>query len=186
MARGLPSDVPVDATGEWTVARALRELPPDALWEIDEGRLEMRAPPGPYHADAAGQVYSVLRAFVLERGLGRVLVGDPGFHLAHRPDILCAPDVAFIGHATMQQIRDPDAFAEVRRIWRWRCSRRSTGPRPCAARSDSTWRSVCGRCGWSFRGLGGWSAMRPGDRFGCSGRRRTTSRTPRFRGSAAG
>lgn len=95
------------------MARALRELPPDARWEIDEGRLEMHAPPGPYHADAAGEVGAALHAFVRERGLGRVLVGDPGFHLARRPDVLRAPDIAFVSNARLAQIRDPEAFAEV-------------------------------------------------------------------------
>lgn len=97
----------------WTVARALAELPPDGPWEIDAGRLEMHEPPGPYHGNAMIAVGVCLANFVRSRGLGRVLAGDPGFHLAQNPDILRAPDVAFLSNARVQAITDPDAFATV-------------------------------------------------------------------------
>lgn len=99
--------------GGWAVARARRELPADALWEIDEGRPEIREPPGGYHAEPSGALFAPLLAFVRGRKLGRVLVGDPGFHLAHAPDVLRAPDVAFVSAARLRRVRDPDAFREV-------------------------------------------------------------------------
>lgn len=93
--------------------RALRELPQDAHWELDEGRLEMCEPPGAYHANAVVRVGVQLFAQVEARELGRVLAGDPGFHLARNPDTLRAPDVAVVGLARLAQIVDPDAFSSV-------------------------------------------------------------------------
>ena len=99
--------------GTWTVARALAELDPGGHWEIDAGRLVLREPPAPYHADATTRVAARLLAFVEPRGLGRVISGDPGFWLARQPDVLRAPDVAFLSAERARAIADPDAFAVV-------------------------------------------------------------------------
>jgi Uma2 family endonuclease len=103
----------VQQSQEWTVERALRELPPEARWEIDEGRLELREPPGPYHGDAVARVTVRLFAHVEARQPGRVLAGDPGFHLARNPDTLRAPDVAVVGVERLAKIADPDGFSPV-------------------------------------------------------------------------
>ena len=62
-----------DPERPWTVERALRELPPGALWEIDEGRLVAREPAGFYpHGEAAMRAGARIFAFVETHGLGRV------------------------------------------------------------------------------------------------------------------
>lgn len=99
--------------GGWTVERALAELPPDARWEIDEGRLELHEPTAPYHAAAMTRVTMLLGQFVTAEHLGQVLCGDPGFWLGRAPDTLRAPDVAFLSHERLAAITDPDTFAEV-------------------------------------------------------------------------
>ena len=103
----------LDPHGLWTVDRALRELPPRAHWEIDEGRLVMREPAGPYHGVATTLVTVRLHAFVSSHSLGRVLSGEPGFYLARIPDTLRAPDVAFVSTLRWQAITDPERFAEI-------------------------------------------------------------------------
>lgn len=104
--------ITVSARG-WTVARALAELPTDAHWEIDEGRLEMHEPPAPYHGAGMARVTILLGQFVTAGHLGQVLAGDPGFWLARSPDTLRAPDVAFLTQERWAAITDPDTFAEV-------------------------------------------------------------------------
>lgn len=97
----------------WTVERALAELPREARWEIDAGRLEMHEPPAPYHADATLALGASLGDFVRRHGLGRVIAGDPGFHLACEPDTLRAPDVAFIGSERLRALGNPKAYPRV-------------------------------------------------------------------------
>lgn len=97
----------------WTVQRALAELPLDARWEIDEGRLEMHEPTASYHGAGLARVTVCLVEFVTAARLGQVLVGDPGFWLARSPDTLRAPDAAFVSNERLAAIPDPEAFAEV-------------------------------------------------------------------------
>jgi len=101
------------STEVWTVQRALAELPPDARWEIDEGRLEMHEPTASYHGVGLARATVRLGHFVAAGHLGKVLAGDPGFWLARSPDTLRAPDVAFLSNERLARIVDPDAFAEV-------------------------------------------------------------------------
>ena len=97
----------------WTVERALRELPHDARWEIDAGRLVAHEPPSYFHGSATASIIIALGAFVQASRLGCVVGGDPGFRLARDPDTLRAPDVAFVSAARDRQIRQPDTFPEV-------------------------------------------------------------------------
>lgn len=106
----MAADAPEDG---WTVHRALAELPESIRWEIDEGRLECQEPTAADHGDGVARVTVVLARFVDGAQLGRVFAGDPGFWLAHAPDTLRAPDVAFVGHARLAAIADPAAFAPV-------------------------------------------------------------------------
>jgi Uma2 family endonuclease len=48
------------------------------------------------HGEIAGNFYIPLGLYVRANGLGRVSMGDPGFMLARDPDLVLAPDVAFI------------------------------------------------------------------------------------------
>ena len=56
----------------------------------------MMTPAGFRHGRIACAVAAVLRDFVQERGLGVVLSAEPGFQIAHDPDTVRAPDVAYV------------------------------------------------------------------------------------------
>jgi len=78
------------------IIEQLEKEPPDGRWELVQGELVMMTPSGYEHSDIEGNVYALLRPIVREQGLGRVLVGEPGFVLKRDPDTLRAPDVAFV------------------------------------------------------------------------------------------
>jgi len=65
-------------------------------YELVRGELRTMSPPSFRHAEIAGNFYAPLCAYARANNLGRVGVGDPGFMLARDPDLVLAPDVAFI------------------------------------------------------------------------------------------
>jgi Uma2 family endonuclease len=67
-------------------------------YELVRGVLRKMSPPSFRHSEIAGNVYSPLSAYVRANGLGRVGVGDPGFMLQRDPDLILAPDVAFLSN----------------------------------------------------------------------------------------
>lgn len=105
-------DVATKATKPWT-ADELSRLPEGWRYEIDEGALVIMAPAGIEHGDISLGVGAMLRQFVRSRGLGKVVGSETGFFLKTEPQILRAPDVAFISNARLARIRDPKQFSDV-------------------------------------------------------------------------
>jgi len=64
--------------------------------ELVRGELIMVSPAGYAHGSIAGRITQALGEFVRPRGLGDVLGAEPGFYIAHDPDTVRAPDVAFV------------------------------------------------------------------------------------------
>ena len=58
-------------------------------------------PPGAEHGAVSATLAGLLWQHVRERGLGRVLAGDPGFILQRNPDSVRAPDVAFLSQSRL-------------------------------------------------------------------------------------
>jgi Uma2 family endonuclease len=78
-------------------AEELARLPDDGLRrELVRGELRTMSPAGWEHGRITLLAGSSLVAFVEEHDLGEVGVGDVGFILATDPDLVRAPDVAFI------------------------------------------------------------------------------------------
>jgi Uma2 family endonuclease len=77
-------------------------------YELVRGVLRKMSPPSFRHSEIAGNVYSPLSAYVRANSLGRVGVGDPGFMLQRDPDLILAPDVAFLSNDRLS----PGAKAE--------------------------------------------------------------------------
>ena len=69
---------------------------PDKQVELVRGVLIVREPPGYQHGEVLARLTALLVTFVHAHGLGRVLAGDPGFHIARDPDTVRGPDVAFV------------------------------------------------------------------------------------------
>jgi Uma2 family endonuclease len=64
--------------------------------ELIRGELVMMPPAGFEHGRLAVNVGSALANFVKRRSLGTVVTAETGFRIAHDPDTVRAPDVAFV------------------------------------------------------------------------------------------
>jgi Uma2 family endonuclease len=84
------------SAGQILTAEDLLRMPNGKQFELVRGELRKMSPPSFRHGEIAGNIYAPLRAYVRANGLGRVAVGDPGFLLERDPDLVLAPDVAFI------------------------------------------------------------------------------------------
>lgn len=83
------------ATTKLMTAAELYELPDTERFELIRGELVEMAPPGFDHGDIASELISRLRMYAREHDLGRVST-ESGFLLEHDPDLVLAPDVAFV------------------------------------------------------------------------------------------
>jgi Uma2 family endonuclease len=79
-----------------TTAQQLLDSPDLGPCELVRGELLMMTPAGYEHARIVSRINSRLAVFVEEKGLGVVLTGEGGFHVARDPDTVRAPDVAFV------------------------------------------------------------------------------------------
>lgn len=83
-------------------------------YELIEGDLVVREPAGVYHGSITGNVFHLLRAYVQDRHLGRVLVGDPGFFSRGDDRTVRAPDVAFLSYERFPPDRPlPQGYGDV-------------------------------------------------------------------------
>ena len=82
-------------SGQFTAEEALR-LNPSGTWELVDGRFVFMSPAGARHGRMVARISRALCDAVEPRGLGVVLAGDAGFVLRRRPDLVRAPDVAFV------------------------------------------------------------------------------------------
>ena len=64
--------------------------------ELLGGELIMMSPAGFDHGGIAGNIALALGTFVKARALGAVVTAEPGFQIAHDPDTVRVPDVAFV------------------------------------------------------------------------------------------
>lgn len=78
-------------------AEELWEMPDDGnRYELVRGELRTMSPPQFRQGEITTHFAGPLVAHVKANRLGRVSLGDPGFILARKPDIVRAPDVCFI------------------------------------------------------------------------------------------
>ena len=70
-------------------------------------------PTGPLHALVLVKLSRLLGNAVDAAGIGFVLVGDPGVHLASNPDTVRAPDLAFYEKGRMPPLADFRGFLQV-------------------------------------------------------------------------
>jgi Uma2 family endonuclease len=64
--------------------------------ELVCGELIQMTPAGYEHGSIIINISTPLATFVSRAGLGRVVAAETGFHIAHDPDTVRAPDVAFV------------------------------------------------------------------------------------------
>src|SRR5436190_16572082 len=84
-------------TGRRMTAEDLWQLPDDGLrHELVDGELRTMAPSGGEHGLVASNVHDTVSPVVRAQRLGRVFAAETGFLLARDPDLVRAPDVAFV------------------------------------------------------------------------------------------
>jgi Uma2 family endonuclease len=77
-------------------AHDLWEMPDDGYkYELVRGELLRMTPPGGWHGQTSVELSWLIRTFLASNPIGRVYV-ETGFLLASDPDIVRAPDVAFV------------------------------------------------------------------------------------------
>jgi Uma2 family endonuclease len=77
-------------------AEDLLAMGADARFELDRGVLVPMSPSASPHGRVAANVVGELQPFVKSRRLGRVYGAETGFKLANDPDVVRAPDAAFL------------------------------------------------------------------------------------------
>ncbi len=88
-------------------ADQLQRMPDDGnRYELLAGELKMMAPPGWEHGAVGWRLSMILGRFVEDNGLGRMFLAETGFLIAHDPDTVRAPDIAFI-HSDHLPDEDP-------------------------------------------------------------------------------
>jgi Uma2 family endonuclease len=92
-------------------AEALYDLPDDDYrYELAAGRLVRMPPAGARHGSIAARIARLLDEYVEERDLGCVCTADTGFILQRGPDIVRAPDVAFVAKERIPAAWEPERF----------------------------------------------------------------------------
>ena len=87
----------MDTTPRLMTAEELLHMPDDGFrYELIRGELRKMAPAGHQHGRIAINVTTPLDQHVRAHGLGTVYAAETGFKLASNPDVVRAPDVAFI------------------------------------------------------------------------------------------
>ena len=87
------------SAGQLLTAEDLVRMPnAGKQYELVRGVLRKMSPPSFRHSEITLNISVPLRTHVKANGLGRVGVGDPGFMLQRDPDLILAPDVAFLSN----------------------------------------------------------------------------------------
>jgi len=79
-----------------TSAEQLFQAPGLGPCELVQGTLVMMSPGGFEHGSVVASITGPLAVYVRERRLGQVTGAETGFQIAHHPDTVRAPDVAFV------------------------------------------------------------------------------------------
>lgn len=79
------------------------ELPP-GRYDLIDGELYHMAPAGQEYGDVQTNFFLAIGNLVLANNLGRTYAGETGFILATDPDVVVAPEVAFVRSDRMARI----------------------------------------------------------------------------------
>jgi Uma2 family endonuclease len=102
-------------------ADELLRFPGDSHFELIDGRLTEMSPAGDWHGAVTINLSSEIVGFVDRNDLGRCFAAETGFLLARDPDVVLAPDFAFIKKVRLDYPRGrgyvpiaPDLVLETR------------------------------------------------------------------------
>jgi len=80
--------------------------------ELVEGEMRIMTPTGFLHGDVELNIGSLLKKFVSQNRLGRVMTGEVGIYTRRNPDTVRGADVLYISHARLSQVRS-DSYLDV-------------------------------------------------------------------------
>jgi Uma2 family endonuclease len=92
-------------------AEDLLRMPDDGFrYELVRGELRKMAPAGHEHGGIVMNVSTPLDQHVRANDLGRVYAAETGFKLASNPDVVRAPDVAFVSRKRLEETGDTEGY----------------------------------------------------------------------------
>jgi Uma2 family endonuclease len=92
-------------------AEELLRMPDDGYrYELVRGELRKMAPAGYLHGRIAINITTPLDRHVRAHNLGVVCAAETGFKLASNPDVVRAPDVAFIRRERVEEVGDVEGY----------------------------------------------------------------------------
>ena len=92
-------------------AEELLRMPDDGYrYELVRGELRKMAPAGYLHGRIAINITTPLDQHVRAHTLGTVYAAETGFKLASNPDVVRAPDVAFIRLERVEEVGDVEGY----------------------------------------------------------------------------
>ncbi|MDQ3828898.1 MAG: Uma2 family endonuclease [Candidatus Tectomicrobia bacterium] len=98
-------------TQQLMTADDLLRMPDDGFrYELIKGELKKMAPAGHWHGRVTINITTPLAQHVRARNLGTVYAAETGFKLASDPDVVRAPDVAFIRRERVEEVGDVEGY----------------------------------------------------------------------------
>jgi Uma2 family endonuclease len=92
----------------------LFHLPDDGMrHELVRGELRTMPPAGGLHGSIANRLANRITNFVEPRGLGEVFAAETGFWIDHNPDVVRAPDVAFVAAGRLPEGVVPVTYVDL-------------------------------------------------------------------------
>ena len=103
----------MSATTRLYSAGELARMPGDEPWELWEGELREVPSAGGRASLLAGVIFAMIWPFVRDRQLGLLTTADGTYVLAHDPDTVLVPDVAFVRWERLPGRTVPDGYIPV-------------------------------------------------------------------------
>jgi len=98
-------------TQQLMTAEDLLRMPDDGFrYELVKGELKKMAPAGHWHGRVAINITAPLAQHVRAHNLGAVYAAETGFKLASDPDVVRAPDVAFIRRERVEEVGNVEGY----------------------------------------------------------------------------
>lgn len=98
-------------TTQLMTAEELFRMPDNGFrYELVRGELRRMSPAGPRHGRVVINITTPLDQHVRAHGLGTVYAAETGFQLAADPDLVRAPDVAFVRRERVEAVGDVESY----------------------------------------------------------------------------